>query len=264
MLASVGFYRCIVFPPPRPSSARRNRARLLHSVVATFALLAAACGGEETDEAVDPLAHCHELAAAVDNPSTIGEAVDRMNLLPSPITTPCVLASLQRPLAVVATQSSASAQPGTEDNPRLFILLDGLVLAVVPVGYGAPLLEFGELLDDQHTVKAELVMPFEGPVAHSRPYERVLYPAGSPATACGSCHHEEVLDRMVDGIGGYSSLAYQPTALRNTPLTDVMKEHRDCGPQATSFRCEMFRALLDFGEVHEGKFPEEMQTIGEQ
>ena len=94
------------------------------------------------------------------SPQTIDEVVALIDALPPPVTLPCFLESLDRPLHVEAAISRSSAQPAYWDrSPRLFLFIGDLVLTVVPEGSGAALLEMGEFVDETHTRKAEQVVP---------------------------------------------------------------------------------------------------------
>src|SRR5690349_18615452 len=77
------------------------------------------------DEQVDPNApSCAAVGGAP--PQTIEEVTERLNALPAPASLPCFVASLPRPLKVVATNSRFSVQPADGPNsPRIFILTDG-------------------------------------------------------------------------------------------------------------------------------------------
>ena len=71
---------------------------------------------------------------------TIESVIDLTNTLPFPVSVPCLLASLPRPLPLVATNSINSAQPAEGNrSPRVFLLLEHLAISVVPEGRGAPL-----------------------------------------------------------------------------------------------------------------------------
>ena len=69
-----------------------------------------------------------------------------VNALPSPVTLPCFLQALARPLKMHAAVSLISAQPSVgARSPRIFLFFDGLRVSIVPAGAGAPLLEMGEI-----------------------------------------------------------------------------------------------------------------------
>lgn len=199
-------------------------------------------------------------------PATIADVVDRINALPSPVTLPCFVSSLPRPLPLEATSDVFSAQPAMgERSPRMFVWYGAetpsgepgpqLTLTVVPEGPGAALLEIGEATDDGLTVKAEIEMPAEAPLDERAPYERVVEADGS-GTGCGVCHGGET---AVDE-GVYASVPFQPLPSLLVPLSRVHAEAVACG-SATDDRCALLRAVFDHGEVVHAPFPADMPTI---
>src|SRR5688572_8125053 len=70
---------------------------------------------------------------AAEAPGSILEVVGQVNALPRPVTLPCFLATLPRPLEVHASQSIFSAQPAAgRRSPRMFIFSGALTLTIVP------------------------------------------------------------------------------------------------------------------------------------
>ncbi len=190
-------------------------------------------------------------------PQSITDAVDRIALLPGPVTVPCFVASLPRPLDIVATDNIFSAQPANgRENPRVFILSEGLVLSIVMDGPGQHLVEFGEWVSSTHTIKGELSFPTEPEVDPNAPYD-VL--ADESSTRCGFCHLGEV--ESPDRPGAYVSAALQPQADTLVPINELNAEYISCNSQRTPERCDMFHALFDQGPVREGAFDEEVQYI---
>jgi hypothetical protein len=189
-------------------------------------------------------------------PATVGDVVDRLDALPSPVTLPCFVSSLPRPLPLEASSDVFSAQPAVgERSPRLFIRYPGLTLTVAPEGAGAALLELGEAAHDGLTVKAELALPVEVPVAPAAPYERVALVDGS-GTGCGLCHGGEV--EVADGV--YASIPLQPLPKLRVPLDEVAAEALACG-SATDDRCALLRAVFGHGDVYHAPFPDDVPTI---
>jgi hypothetical protein len=185
---------------------------------------------------------------------TIVDAVARLNALPPPATPACFVASLPRPLDVVATTSVLSAQPAAgRDNPRLFLLLPGLVVSVVPAGAGASLMEFGEWTDATRTLKGEVAFPLDGGLAPDAPLTRVHSNLG--VTTCGLCHRNEVPHPTIDG--GFVSDAFRPDPGTLVLLGEVSQQHAAC-PEGDADdageRCTLFHALFDFGHLHQGAF----------
>lgn len=134
----------------------------------------------------------------------------------------CFVESLDRPLAVFATNSRFSAQPAFSDqSPRVFIKVAELWISIVIDGDGSYLVEFGELTADAEprSLKGELQLPLEAPISPSAPFERVLYGSG---TVCGLCHaHEQQAPKMT-----FTS-AFTSLALRPRPETQVRWTNSD-------------------------------------
>lgn len=183
--------------------------------------------------------------------NTIFGAVDRLNALPLPVSAPCFVASLPRPLEVVATLSPISAQPGAgRRSPRVFLLNPGLVVSVAHEGAGARLIEFAEWTEAKRTLKGELEVPIGSRLTHMAPLEHIQRPTG--VTTCGVCHRNESAHPAIDG--GFVSEAYRPDPTTNVPLTEVAALHDACDEADTSDRCLLLHALFDFGELRQGAF----------
>lgn len=190
-------------------------------------------------------------------PRTIDEVVARIEALPHPVSIPCVLASLPRPLTLVATNSVFSVQPAKgDDNPRLFILEDGLVLSVVPTGDGSELLELSEFVSPTQTLKAEIEFPVDGPISAELPYEHEFYEG---LTSCGVCHRDEY--ESPDRPGAYVSVALRPAPDTLVPVSSLGPLLDGCDWEQEPARCELLSGLLDFGPVEQGAFADELPTI---
>ena len=223
-------------------------------------------GGGAVDAALDaavvqPMAECTAPPGISTAPRTIAETVTLINALPKPLTLPCFIDSLARPLAVQAVHSQLSAQPAQgKRSPRFFVFFEGLTLSVVPEGPGAHLLEFGELRGAGRSLKAELEFPITGPLDEAAPYERVYF--DEDITTCGFCHQGE--ERAPDVA---SPLAFISPALagrwdQRVPLADVMMEHASCDAAKEPERCAMLDAM--FGRALpplEHDFPEDFTTF---
>jgi hypothetical protein len=220
-----------------------------------------ACGGADEPSAPHPLAACAE---APSSPTNIAETLGSIDALVEN-TIPCLIANLARPLEVAASTSQFSAQPAFDDaNPRLFVFLDGVVLTVVPDGVGKDLLEFGEWTSTSRTIKAELKFPPSLPVEPSAPYEKVLNTSTTVsgiATNCSVCHGVEQQELEIDGVHGYSSIAYRPIDSAVLPWTVVEQERWACADDDRSGRCDLLRALIDFGVVEPTEFGDEVATF---
>lgn len=191
-------------------------------------------------------------------PTTIDEALDTIERLPSPVTLSCFLESLDRPLGLQLTSDVFSAQPAQGvRSPRMFVQEDTLSMSIVPVGVGRDLLEFGEVHETGLTIKAELHFPVELPLAPEAPFERVLDYPGADRTGCQVCHFEEIEIRS----GVFASTPLRPPPRLVVPLEVLEDEHAGCSWGDDPYRCEMFSALLDHGPVEQVPFPEGYPTL---
>lgn len=191
---------------------------------------------------------------------TISGAVERANALP--VSSPsCFLASLARPLDVVASTSITSAQPAVgRESPRLFLIDRALAISFVPAGDGAPLVEFGEWVTPTRTLKAELALPLTAPLTADEPFTRVHF--GATGTSCGLCHREEAPHPSIPGA--YVSLAFRPSTRTLVPFSELTAAHDACTrDEDASERCLMFHALFDFGVVRPGAFSAEVPLFTE-
>lgn len=195
----------------------------------------------------DPL---HQCLIEGDTPQSIADAVTRLNALPQPVTIPCFVASLPRPIHLVGTHSVFSAQPAdTRSNPRIFILSDDLAMSIVPDGAGQHLLEFGEWTSIGRSIKGELEFPISAPLTGSEPFD-VLY--NETLTNCGLCHRAEVPYAPIPGA--FESDAFQPEPGTRVSLYEMRIEHLNCDADQTPERCQIYHSLFDFGTVLESAF----------
>jgi hypothetical protein len=175
------------------------------------------------------------------------------NALPRPLTLPCFLESLDRPLAAQPIVSIVSLQPSAGPrNPRFFLFWDKLIVSVVPDGTGRSLLEMGQLVDVDRSLKAELGFPIDGTVDPGTPFARVFKGEG---TTCGFCHSAELPAGDVGGAPSFASTAFAPTP-RSLQDLGLLRQERDrCDDAAEPDRCAFLRALFDHGEVRAQAFP---------
>lgn len=203
----------------------------------------------------DTLGHCLPQGVA---PSTIGQVVNRINALPHPVSVACVVASLPRPLTLVATMSVFSAQPAIDDhNPRVFIFSNGLVMSVVPAGSGAQLLELGEQVTAGRTLKGEIPFPVKEVLLASVPYAQVLM--GNSQTNCALCHRNESPHEAIDG--GFVSVAFRPDPGSLMSIAALKAELKTCDPAVDRPRCELLVALVGLGPSTEGRFPSQFELF---
>lgn len=190
--------------------------------------------------------------------STVFESVERLNALPEPVTPACFVASLPRPIDAVATISVVSAQPAAgRDSPRVFLLLPGLVVSVVPDGDGATLLEFAEWTTPLRTLKGEVKFPLQRPLALDAPLTRVHSNLG--VTTCGLCHRNEVPHDSIDG--GFVSDAFRPDPGTLVPIAELAQRHAECPAGESTPRCEVLHALFDFGALKQGAFSPDVELF---
>jgi hypothetical protein len=177
-----------------------------------------------------------------------------------PVTLPCFLRSLDRPLQLLATSSVISAQPARgQDNPRLFIIGPELSLSVVTAGDGMNVLEIGELTAPNRSIKGEVHFPVEAPLALDAPFTRIAQT--EERTVCYGCHYPEepVADYPVGGA--FVSIAYRPIPRLEINFDYVQYQFTVCDESANPDRCAMLAALFDQGQVSRGEFPVEMPTF---
>lgn len=213
-------------------------------------------GGGGTTHA--PSAELTRCAKGARDLTSITDAIARFKDL-APTDGPCVVASLPRPLAVVATTGVISAQPaGGEGSPRLFFLLPKVVISAVPSGDGSKVIELGEWTTKSNTVKGEIALPIAADLASNAAFERVINSDRS-RTVCGSCHRDE--QRHPTLTDAFVSAAYRPEPGTFVKLAELEAFHEACGTTDTSPRCAMLHALFDLGDVTEGEFEPEVGTF---
>lgn len=224
----------------------------------TMLALVLACetsDGSQDEAGDEPMVirSCPPPAGFEERPASIQDVVDRINALPMPVSLPCFVESLPRPLRGYATSSSFSAQPASgAESPRVFLFEGPLVLTVVPAGQGSHLLEMSELLDDRLSLKAELEFPVQAEVADAEPFEQVRNEAGG-ATNCATCHGLERAHEAIEGA--YVSEALQPDPELAVPLSFVRQSARDCDAGEEPQRCAILQALFLHGDVETAEFP---------
>jgi hypothetical protein len=193
-------------------------------------------------------------------PDSVADVVELMNLLQDPVTVPCVLHILDRPLQMVATRGMLSPQPALDSaNPRIFIFSGNLVLSVVSAGMGRDLLKMAQYFGTHESLKAELRMPAEQPISHDEPYGRLRY--NDSVTVCGFCHRDERPAPGISHPNAMISLAFRPLNAEVILLADVRAQHDDCDSAEDPARCAIYSAIFDHGPVEHRDFAPEMETI---
>lgn len=223
-------------------------------------LLAACSPPPEESTPRQHTAGCQAPAGVSASPRSIAETVDLINALPKPLTLPCLLEAIARPLPLHATLSQLSAQPAAgARSPRIFVLLDPLIFSIVPAGDGSHLLEFGEQRPGNRSLKGELPFPIQDHVPPGLPYEKSLFEPD--LTGCAFCHADEERDPAI-AAPAFVSQSLRPLPRLRVPLSDVREERRRCDAQLEPERCAMLGALMDWGETPDWEFPPDMDTFG--
>jgi hypothetical protein len=187
------------------------------------------------------------------SPATIEDVVALVDALPKPTSLPCVLESLDRPLSLYATTSTAGAQPATgPQNPRIFLVRGDLVMSVVPEGEASATLELSYAIGERRSIKAELVFPVSDALTPSAPYDQVVLGAG---TSCGLCHGGETRVTTIDFATAWASDVFQDEPEQALSLSFLRQIAIDCEHDATPDRCATLDALLGHGEVVPGDLP---------
>ena len=241
-----------------PSEALANL--LLATVMAASSSGCMNGGARQADAGITNTARCVAPEGAPTSPQTIADVITLVNALPSPVTLPCFVQALARPLPIHATVSTISAQPsvGTR-SPRIFIFWDGLRASVVPAGAGAPLLELGEIRPESRSLKAEILFPVTTPLDPLTPYERVLF--APDVTRCGFCHPAEESDPDVTFATAFTSVALRPLDSYAVSIASLANELAMCDPSAEPERCALLQALFDQATPVEQPFPADLPTI---
>lgn len=216
------------------------------------------CGGKletvqtEQSSTAQETSNCVLADLSLRQPKTIDETTNLINALPKPLTLPCFLENLQRPLQVSAVDSTFSAQPSAgANNPRVFIIIGEFILSVAPTGLGKNLLEMSEYTPRRDSVKAELEFPIRENIPLSKPYDHVRFDFG---TSCRFCHTGE------RPVTGYSGVAFASTVMKPDPFKKVLSTSLreislNCDSAADAYRCQILRAVFVTGQAKDSQFP---------
>lgn len=195
------------------------------------------------------------------SPRTVLDVIDRVNALPLPVTLPCFIESLARPLELNATESLISAQPAVgRRSPRTFIFADPLILSISFDGVGSHLLELGEVQPGgTRALKAEIAFPVTEELSRAAPFERVLFREN--LTLCGACHQDEQLAEDITFTRAFVSRALRPLPRERVALEALAPERDACDPGREPERCALLDAVFGGGPVVEREFPSTMSTF---
>lgn len=225
------------------------------------AVLLTACGASDDSPQPARADGCRAPDGVDTSPSTIEGVLTLMNSLPRPVTVQCFLQSLERPMPIIGSLDTASAQPAEgERSPRLFAIYGTMVISFVPEGDGSRVIEVAEQRPLLRSVKAEMKMPIEDEATPADAFDHLLQEEGG-GTFCGTCHSNE--ERAIDITYGeaYVSQAFRPTRPLTVDLEHVRAQHESCDRDATPRRCSIYDALFSRGEVYDGDFPRPLPTI---
>jgi hypothetical protein len=192
-----------------------------------------------------------EVSTSLRTPKTIDEVTDLINALPKPLSIPCFVESLNRPLKVSLTLSKLSAQPAVgNDTPRIFIFIDNLIISVAPDGKGSKLLELSQLYTDSKSLKAELEFPLHENISYTEGFDRIDIGGRS---SCNGCHNGEEVDATITETTAYTSVAIKPETFMN--LSDFQQENYKCElATVLNYRCQMIQSLFKFDQVDTESF----------
>ncbi len=219
---------------------------------------AADSAGSESTGAPPPPTACATETDISAAPQTIAEAIDLINALPHPVTLDCFLEKLERPMLLNATSSTVSLQPAdNKRSPRIFMFYGDLIMSVAVDGVpGNRLLEFGEFVAPTKTIKGEIEFPIEDTLPVIAPMERVFDGEGSE---CRICHGGESPADEYEMAFASDALRFRDIEV--VELDELVAEWMACNANLEPDRCRRLDALLAFGVVEPGDFPEGLQTI---
>lgn len=229
-----------------------------------FAVALSGCGSETKMES--PVA-C--TAPAGHSLTDIQSVVDWINAMDKPLSLPCFVESLPRPLKTFPSLSSFSAQPSIgPGSPRVFFFFDKLMLTVaadqnddpvLPAELEDHLLEMSFLVDEAKllTTKGEIVFPVTRQLTPAAPYTGFMFSA--TMTTCALCHPNEKPYEINE-----DHIIFESTMLRPTSATSfgAMQNERDkCDPEIEPHRCAMLASMMDHGPLEWQDFPANAPTI---
>jgi hypothetical protein len=194
-------------------------------------------------------------------PRSVTDVVAMLNAMPKPVTLPCFLDTLERPIALQATTSVLSAQPAVgKRSPRVFLFFDSLVASVVPAGTGRHLLELGERRGDAHSLKAELEFPITEQLLPEAPFARLRY--DDRLSTCDFCHADSSPAEELGFPYAFVSQALRPVLRERVAVEALMAEARACDEAVEAERCEMLNVLFrEDSPPSEAEFPATYRTF---
>jgi hypothetical protein len=229
--------------------------------VLVVAALLQGCGGSQPVGQL-PHALCDPPSGAII--TDVQSVVDWINAMEKPLTLPCFIESLPRPLKIQPAYSEFSAQPSPGyHSPRIFFFFDRLILTVAVdqdfVEYPYPLLEMSYLVDESAliTTKAELKFPVTETLSPAAPYTGLSF--NDNISQCSFCHPQESILTTIDDIPIYQSSILRPTT--PLPVNRLHQENDGCVAEEEPHRCAMLSSIVDHGELQPHSFPVGSPTI---
>jgi len=219
-----------------------------------------ACGGKAENPQTSDLCSSPPDIALVD----IQSVVDWINAMEKPLTLPCFIQSLPRPLRIQPAYSEFSAQPSPNaGSPRIFFFFDRLILTVaVDQDFAEmpyPLLEMSYLVDEPNliTTKAELKFPIVETLSAGSPYLDLSF--NERISQCSFCHPRESIRETIEDKPVYQSTMLRPA--RPQPVERLYQENIACEASREPHRCAMLASIVDHGELVPFQFPAGAPTI---
>ena len=205
--------------------------------------------------------NCSPTNMTTGSPETINDLLELVNGLPHPVELPCLIESLDRPIAINSNFNTQSAQPAMgRRSPRIFIITsESFAMSLVPGGQST--LEFGERSADGLTsVKGELHFPIEGPLNPEDAFARLAPDEATgltldQATKCGVCHDHERRAPDYPSRGAFASAVLRPAPFFAVELAAIKREHDACDSEMEPQRCSELQAIFERGEVVQAGFP---------
>lgn len=197
---------------------------------------------------------CQPPAGVSGNPKTISEAVALLNRLPKPTSVACFVEALERPLQIQATSSRISAQPAQgARSPRVFIVKENFIIAVVASDDPEPVVEFSEILNPTASIKGELAFPVLDVLPTSAPFTSILIGDG---TSCRGCHGtEQAIPYPAADTTAYASRVFSPDPRFEVTVPKMIELARECDPSTEPSRCAILQAIVgDSTDVSRGTF----------
>ncbi|UYL09907.1 hypothetical protein B9G69_004875 [Bdellovibrio sp. SKB1291214] len=196
--------------------------------------------------------NCVLAPAQYRNPKGIDEVTSLINVLPKPLSIPCLIENLPQPLKVYSFESTGSAQPSVDsNNPRIFIFVNNLIVSVTPKGIGRELVEFSQVISSTESVKGEIKFPVVSELDVAAPYDSIRESFG---TSCRVCHLGE---RSVSGFAGeaYASPILRPGSAGRQTALKMKLQTASCDDSDDPSRCKMLRSIFKNGNAQDANFP---------